>query len=679
MIATAGYAAVLVALGAAVALVVQGVRGSVTGDKALVVVPVRVLIGASVASFVLLEIGILSHDFSIAYIANNTASTTPLIFLFAGGWAALEGSIVLWGLLLAVFIWLVFRSKSSDDRLGILALAVMGGVAVFWFGLMATAANPFAVCTQVAGGVCSATSWWPLSGAIAPAEGLGPNPLLQNHILMAIHPPMLYVGYVGMTVPFGFAIAALWLKESGTSWLDRSHRWTLISWMFLTTGIFLGAWWSYEVLGWGGYWAWDPVENAALLPWLAATAFLHSALVQRKRGMLQAWNFILVISTFALTILGTFLTRSGVIASVHSFTQSAVGPAILTFLLIVVVASLALFVFRAGDIAQAPRLDSLVSREGFILANNLLLTVLTFTILFGTMYPLIVEAVSGDQVSVARPFFDKAAVPLALLLLLTIGIGSVAPWRVATGAVLWKRLRWAIAVGLFTGAVAVLAGLDSVGVLVTLVIAAFVISALIIRFVEVVAARPEGLVVASRTVVANDPGYWGGQIAHLGIALVAIALATTSGLAIREVVRIDQGESAVAGGFCLSYLGPFEHVERHRTVSGAEVLVLDESCSTEKALLRPSVNSYPGVAQPIGTPDVWASFSTDVYVGLAGGSAESVLLNVFIFPYQWLLWFGGLVVVAGGGLAMRRKPARRRATSDPVTPQEPASQEIGDE
>lgn len=421
-----------------------------------------------------------------------------------------------------------------------------------------------------------------------------------------------------------------------------------------------------------------PVENAALLPWLAATAFLHSALVQRRRGMLQAWNFMLVIAAFALTILGTFLTRSGVIASVHSFTQSAVGPAILTFLLIVVVASLALFVVRTGH-RSSPRLDSLVSREGFILANNLLLTVLTFTVLFGTMYPLIVEALSGDQVSVGRPFFDKAAVPLALLLLLTIGLGSVAPWRVATGAILWRRLRWAIALGLVTGAVAVLAGLDSVGVLVTLVIAVFVIGALVIRFVEVVAARPEGILGASRKVVANDPGYWGGQLAHLGIALVAIALATTSGLAVREVVRINQGETAVAGGFCLSYVGPFENIEPHRTVTGARVLVLDESCSDEKALLSPSVNSYPGVAQPIGTPDVWTSFTTDVYVGLAGGSVDSVLLNVFIFPYQWLLWFGGLVVVAGGGLAMMRKPARRRETSDVVTAQEPTSRETADE
>jgi len=666
MIAAAGYGAVVVALVSAGVLVVQGIRGAATGDRTVIVLPTRVLVGASVASFVLLEIGILTHDFSIAYVANNTATTTPIVFLFAGGWAALEGSIVLWGLFLALFIWLVYRSQASHDKLGILALGVMGAVAVFWFGLMATAANPFAVCTEVAGGVCSATSWWPLADAVGPLQGRGPNPLLQNHILMAIHPPVLYVGYVGLTVPFGFAIAALWLRQTGKTWLDRTHRWTLISWIFLTGGILLGAWWSYEVLGWGGYWAWDPVENAALLPWLAATAFLHSALVQRRRGMLQAWNFMLVIAAFSLTLLGTFLTRSGVIASVHSFTQSAVGPAILAFLLVVVVGSLALFAARAGDIAQPPRLDSLVSREGFILANNLLLTVLTFTVLFGTMYPLIVEAMSGDEVAVGRPFFDRAAVPIALLLLLTIGVGAIAPWRVATGTVLWKRLRWAIAAGLVAGALAVAGGLGAVGVVVTLVVAVFVISALAIRFGEMVRARPEGAVAAARTVFGNDRGYWGGQVAHVGVALVAIALATTSGLAVRETVAIELGGTAIVEGYCLSYLGSFEDQQPHRTVTGVTVSVLDGACSSERTVLQPSVNAYPGVSQPIGTPDVWTTLSADLYVGIAGGTQSRVLLNVFVFPYQWMLWFGGLVIVAGGTVAMFRKPGRGAVASETV-------------
>lgn len=667
MIAALGYASIITALVASGYVAFVGARSGVKRQPANLTVPVTVLGLAALASFVVLEIGILSHDFSVLYVANNTATTTPFIFLFAGGWAALEGSIVLWGLLLALFIVLVQRSASGKDLIGTAALAVMGGVAVFWFGLMATVANPFAVCTGVVDGVCSSSSWWPLADAIAPLEGRGPNPLLQNHILMAVHPPLLYVGYVGLTVPFGFAMAALWLRETGRTWLDRTHRWTLVSWVFLTAGIVLGAWWSYEVLGWGGYWAWDPVENAALLPWIAATAFLHSAIVQRRRGMLQSWNFMLVITAFSLTLLGTFLTRSGVIASVHSFTQSAVGPAILMFLAIVVVASLALFAIRAPDIAQAPRLDSLVSREGFILANNLLLTVFGFTVLFGTMYPLIVEAVSGDEVAVGRPFFDRASVPLALLLLLTIGVGAVSPWRVAKPALLWHRLRWPIAIGLGAGALTVLGGVDEIGVVVTMVLGVFVISSLTLRYIEVVAARPESVPTAMAKVGRGDPGYWGGQISHIGVALMAIALATTSGLAVREVVTVDVGETAHAAGYCIEYVGSFQQEQRHRTVSGVTVNVLDDACSDVQATLQPSVNTYPGGSQPIGTPDVWTSFGQDVYIGIAGGGAEQIVLNIFVFPLQWLLWFGGVVVVAGGVVAFWRKPARRREASDTVT------------
>jgi cytochrome c-type biogenesis protein CcmF len=673
VIATLGYSAVITALVAAAWITARGAKAATSRQPANLMTPTAVLAGASVASFVLLEVGILSHDFSIAYVANNTATTTPLIFLFAGGWAALEGSIVLWGLLLAAFIFIVSRTASGKDTLGTAALAVMAAVAVFWFGLMATVANPFAVCTDVANAVCASSSWWTLSESVAPLQGRGPNPLLQNHILMAIHPPVLYVGYVGLTVPFGFAMAALWLKQTGRTWLDRTHRWTLISWVFLASGIVLGAWWSYEVLGWGGYWAWDPVENAALLPWIAATAFLHSAIVQRRRGMLQSWNFMLVITAFSLTLLGTFLTRSGVIASVHSFTQSAIGPAILMFLVIVVVASLALFAVRAPDIAQAPRLDSLVSREGFILANNLLLTVFGFTVLFGTMYPLIVEAISGDEVAVGRPFFDRAAVPIALLLLLTIGVGAVAPWRVATATVLWQRLRWPIAIGLVAGALTVLGGVVEFGVVVTIVLGTFVISSLSLRYAEVVAARPEPVIAAMAKVGKGDPGYWGGQVAHIGVALMAIALATTSGLAVREVVSVELGGTGHAAGYCIEYVGSFEQVQRHRTVSGVTVNLLDQSCTDVRATLRPSVNTYPGASQPIGTPDVWTSFSEDVYIGIAGGGADRILLNVFVFPFQWLLWLGGFIVVAGGGLAFWRKPSRRHEASEQVTESEQGS------
>lgn len=664
MIALAGYAAIFVALGAAIVIVVAGARSVRGADKTALKVPVLVFVAASALSFVLLEIAILTHDFSIAYVANNSANSTPLIFLFAGAWAALEGSIVLWGLLLAIFTYIVWRQLDSFDQLGVLALGVMGAVAVFWFGMMATVANPFSVCTEVANGFCSGSSWWPLAGVVAPADGVGPNALLQNHILMAIHPPMLYVGYVGFTVPFSFAIAALWRKDSGRAWLDRTHRWSLISWSFLAFGIVLGAWWSYAVLGWGGYWAWDPVENAALLPWLVATAFIHSAVVQRKRGMLQSWNFILVITTFSLTILGTFLTRSGVVASVHAFSQSTIGPLLLGFLALIVVGSLTLFAFRAGDIAQSPRLDSLSSREGYILANNLILTVFAFTVLFGTIYPIVVAAVSTNEVAVGRPFFDRAAVPLALLLLLFMGIGSISPWRYASAELLWKRLRAAIATGLVVGALSVAVGVDSLPVVLTISLAVFVIVAILARFWQVTRGRPEAIPAAARKVFVNEKAYWGGQVAHIGLVLTAIALATTSGLAIRETVSLSQGETAVVGRYCVEYLGSFSRTEPNRTVQGVVVAVKDPTCSTTKAVLEPRVNVYTNSVRPIGTPAVWSGAVDDVYISIFGGSTSTIKLDVFIFPFQRLLWVGGMVMILGGLIALSAKPRRVGRTSE---------------
>jgi cytochrome c-type biogenesis protein CcmF len=680
MIALAGYLAIFIALGAAITVTVQGIRYSRTGDGSKLRLPVSVLLGAAVTSFVLLEIGILNGDFSIAYIANNTATTTPFIFLFAGAWAALEGSIVLWGLVLAGFIWLAWRQVGNSDGLGVLALAVMGAVAVFWFGLMATAANPFAVCTQAGSIGCADSSWWPFVESVFPVEGRGPNPLLQNNFMMAVHPPLLYIGYVGFTVPFGFAVAALIRKDFGRTWLDRTHRWSLIAWVFLTAGILIGGWWSYEVLGWGGYWAWDPVENASFLPWLTATAFIHSAIVQRRRGMLQSWNFVLVIATFALTILGTFLTRSGVIASVHAFSQSVVGPVLLGLLAVIVIGSLGLFIWRSADIAQAPRLDSLSSREGYILANNLLLAVFTFTILFGTMYPLLVEAASGDEVAVGRPFFDKAAIPISLLLLLILGIGAIAPWRVATPKVLWERLRLATVVGLVAGALAVGWGIDSLSVVVTIVLSFFVVTAIVVRYVSVVRGRPENVLKASGKVLRNEPGYWGGQIAHIGIAMIALSIATTGGLATRDVVALSQGESAVVAGYCVRYVEPVSRVEPNRTVSGVRVEVLDESCSSVVDTLEPTVNSYPGSSQPIGTPAVSTGIMNDVYLAIAGGSAERIELNVFVFPLQWLLWAGGAVIVLGGLFAMVPKPSGQHRASQRSGPEEPAVEaEVSDE
>ena len=357
MLAFLGSAGVIAALIGSILLVVRGIRRA-RGGEADIRTPGKLVLAGAVISMVAMQVALLTDDFSLAYVANHHSSATPFPFDVATAWAALEGSIILWGLVLAVFTWVVVRQAS--DRLGSAAVAVMAGVGVFFFGLMITVANPFEVCVDALATGCAASSAWPFTAADVPANGPGPNPLLQNHFLMAVHPPVLYIGYVGLTVPFAYAIGALALGVPGPEWLRRSHRSTLVAWSFLTLGITLGGWWAYEVLSWGGYWAWDPVENASLMPWLVATAFIHSGLVQQRRGMLQAWNFVLVISAFALTILGTFLTRSGTINSVHSFTQSAIGPALLGFLVLVLVGSFTLFAMRSHLVASSPRIETFV-------------------------------------------------------------------------------------------------------------------------------------------------------------------------------------------------------------------------------------------------------------------------------------------------------------------------------
>jgi len=679
VIALLGYLGVLLGLVSASTLAYTGVRAVRRGgrvDESVRWSVTGLALGAVVA-FAALELGVLTHDFSIAYIARNTATTTPFVFLLASGWAALEGSIVLWGLMLAGFTWVLAGKVRGDDRLGVGALAVMGAVAVFWFGMMASVANPFAICTEVVGGACASSSWLPIGNAVAPLEGLGPNPLLQNHILMAIHPPMLYLGYVGFTVPFAFAISALAQGIQGKAWLVRTHRWSLIAWLFLTAGIILGGWWSYEVLGWGGYWAWDPVENAAFLPWLIGTAFIHSAIVQERRGMLQAWNFVLVIATFALTILGTFLTRSGVIASVHSFSQSLIGPALLAFLVVLLVSSLALFATRIHLVASSPRLDSVVSREGFFLVNNLILTLFAFTVLLGTLYPLIIDALSGREVSIGRPFFDRVTIPLAFALLLAVGVGSIAPWRVAKPQILWQRTRGGIATGLVAAAFAVVVGVSSIPVLGVIALAGFVIGTIVGFFLRQAGARRatgSGGREAAWTVFRNDLGYWGGQISHIGLALLAVAIATSSALAVRGQLQLAVGDSGIVDGYCVRYDGTFQEVTPNRIVDGSTMTLLRDDCSTFVAELAPRVNRYRGASQAIASPAVHTGILEDVYLSIAGGSSETIALDVFIFPLQWLVWVAGGIMILGGFVALGRK-VRRRDTL-PVTAPDPEESRV---
>ena len=668
MIAWAGLGSILIAVGAAATLAWRGFpalvgRGPVAASRTRG--PVLWLVGSAVGAMALLELGLLVDDFSIAYIADNHRRGTPLVFTLAAAWAALEGSIVLWGLVLALFIVSTYRVMNREGHpLAGGALSVLGMVALFWFGLMATVANPFAVCQVAAESGCAISAWAPWSPADIPFDGRGANPLLQNHILMAVHPPVLYVGYVGFSVPFAIAISSLATGSHSSEWLGVTRRWTLTAWGFLTTGIVLGAWWSYEVLGWGGYWAWDPVENASFIPWLLATAFIHSSVVQVRRGVLQSWNYVLVIGSFAATILGTFLTRSGVIASVHSFTQSSIGPVLLAFLALVLVGSLTLFSLRVHLVGSPARLDSLASREGAFLLNNLLLAVFAFVVLAGTLFPLGIEAFEGNTVGVGRPFFDRWAVPLSYCLLLTMGIGPVTPFRVARARVLWSRLRAPLRLALAAAVVVILVVSRNRHLIIVALLATFVVSAigrhLFVLVRNRMATTGQGAGATAAGLLRRDPGYWGGQTSHIGVALLAVGIAASANLVTAGAIDLSPGERVPFAGYELVYQSPFSRTEPNRTVLGARIEVLRGGHRV--AILNPRLNDYGPTSAPVVTPAVHSTFGGDLYVSLTRLDSQGLHADVWAYPLQWMIWLGGLITASGAAFSLvairKRAPSR---------------------
>ena len=664
MLAFLGTAGLVVALIGASLLVWRGVAASRSFVAPDLIGPAKLMLGGSVAAMGAMEIALLTDDFSLAYVANHHASTTPFPFNVATAWAALEGSILLWGLVLAVFTWAVARRyRRSPDRLGAAALAVIGGVGIFFFGLMLTVANPFEVCVEAAQNRCLTSSVWPLAAVEAPLDGPGPNPLLQNHLLMAIHPPLLYIGYVGLTVPFAYAIGALALGVPGPDWLRRSHRSTVVAWSFLTIGITLGGWWAYEVLSWGGYWAWDPVENASLMPWLVATAFLHSAIVQQRRNMLQAWNIVFVISAFSLTILGTFLTRSGTINSVHSFTQSAIGPALLGFLVLVLVGSFTLFSTRAHLVASSPRIETFVSREGTFLLNNLLLSVYAFVVLIGTTYPLILEAFTGTQIGVGEPFFNRLAVPLSFLLLLVMGFGPVTPWGSADIGLIWRRTRTPLVLGLSAGLLTAFA-VSRVGwVVLAVTLGTFVTGAIVGLLLEQTERRMSKLEVsrweATKSVAGGDAPFWAGQLSHIGVVLIAIGIAFASNLGAHAEVEMTPGESVEFAGFTITYESPFQEQTPNKTTRGARLSVTKGDRLV--ATMTPAANFFGANSAGVSTPDALHRPGGDLYATLLDIDSESATLAFDTSPLIGLLWVGGFTAAAGGFASMAVRRRERKA------------------
>jgi cytochrome c-type biogenesis protein CcmF len=596
---------------------------------------VMVFVGALLAA-VAMERALITRDFTVLFVAENGSSRTPAIYNFATLWSALEGSIILWGLVLAGYLVAVlrkFRDRLSDPLVG-WAMVTLFLTAAFFFALMVGPANPF-------------QSFDPPPGF----DGPGPNPLLQNHVLMAFHPPMLYLGYVGFTVPFAFAVGALATGRVGEGWLVETRRWTLFAWGFLTVGIILGAWWSYEVLGWGGYWAWDPVENASFLPWLTGTAYLHSVMVQERRGMLRVWNLSLLCATFALTILGTFLTRSGVLDSVHAFTESGIGPAFLGFFALIVGVSVALIGWR-GDRLRAPgRIDSPLSREGAFFGNNLLFAAFAFVVLLGTVFPLLVEAVNGDRISVGVPYFDRMAMPIGLALLFLMAIAPVLPWRKASGELLRHRLEWPAWIGTLTVLVAVVLGARGFAPLLAFGLGGFAAGSAGRQLV--LATRRHG----RKGLVGRANG---GMVVHLGVVIIAVAFAASQSYAHTGEFRLAEGDSAEVGGHTVTYLGLATIERSEKTITQARVRIDDDGVFT------PSLSEFRFGSQAIGTPSVRVGVTGDVYLALQAlpeEGSDEVLLRVVVQPLILWLWVGGGVMALGTILSAW--PGTRRRPTDP--------------
>jgi cytochrome c-type biogenesis protein CcmF len=617
--------------------------------------PARLLTWAAFATAVAvvgtMEWALVTHDFSVRYVAENSALEVPLYYRVIGLWAALEGSLLLWLLVLTAFAVLMARRVPAAVRdLHPAAMATMMSVAVFFFGLALAAGDAFARMSPV------------------PENGPGPNPLLQDHPLMGIHPPLLYVGYVGLTVPFAYAVAALVTGRTGKAWLAATRGWLLVAWAALTAGIVLGAWWSYEVLGWGGYWAWDPVENASILPWFTATALVHSVMVQQRRSILRAWNLSLAAATFVLVLIGTFITRSGVIASVHAFTQSPLGPVLLGYIAFVILGVSALFVWRAGKLGPTDRIESAVSREAAFLVNNVLFVALALTVLLGTTFPLLVEALTGDRVSVGAPYFNRMVVPLALVLVLLMGIGPALPWggRAAETRAAFRRLRLPLVVGLGVVGGLGLAGLPHPLTLITLGAAAFSLAAVVGEVLRGVrrTAHAGGVGwprAVARTLLGNRRRY-GGLLTHAGVVLAAVAIAVSSSYAASEERNLEIGESVKVGDYSATLVG----VDRERTARFMQVAATTGLAREGEDLgeWRPMLRFYPTMSEAIGRPAVRSGLGGDAYLTVSAVSADasSATVRLTVTPLMMWLWVAGAVMITGVALAIW--PRRRRTSRD---------------
>jgi cytochrome c-type biogenesis protein CcmF len=594
-----------------------------------------------------MERALLTNDTSIEFVARNGSPRTPFPFNFAALWSALEGSIILWATVLSGYLIAItwkFRKRASDPLVG-WATLTMFVVTAFFFALMLGPAAPF-------------------QSFDAPANLVqtGPNPLLQNHILMAFHPPLLYLGYVGLTIPFAFASGALLSGRTDERWIVATRRWTLLAWTALGIGILLGAKWAYEEVGWGGYYAWDPVENAALMPWLAATAFLHSVMVQEKKNMLRVWNAILVALAFCLSIFGTFLTRSGLINSIHSFAQSPIGAWFLGFICVAATFSAALIVWRLPLLRARTRLESLASREAAFLYNNLLLVAFTLTILWGVAFPLLSEAVRGEAVTVGPPYYNFFLKAFGLPLMLLMGIGPLVAWRRTSSRALRESLLWPAVTALAAGGILIVfGGGSSIPGLLAYTFSIFALAAIVLEFVRGTRARKAlgtgGWWDAFSSLVSRNRRRYGGYVVHAAIVLLAIGVAGSSAYGATKIQRFRVGDTMRIRGYQLTYLGS----EQRRAPNHQELRARIGVTRDGKRLgtLLAGKNRYFAenqVSNEVAIRSDWLRAEDLFVIGdefkFKGNQVTSVYLKVLVKPLVNLIWLAGFVFLLGSVITL---------------------------
>jgi cytochrome c-type biogenesis protein CcmF len=659
-----GRAALVVTLGLSVYALIAGAAAARLRRRRLAHSAQNALVAAFcttlVAAAVLLA-ALLRHDFSFTYVARTTSEALPTEYTISAFWGGQEGSLLLWLLVLTGFGAAAVRLNRGWARdLIVWVVPVFAGVAVFFSFLVVAVASPFA--TQP-----------------APADGAGMTPSLQNPYMLA-HPPLLYLGYVGLTVPFAFALGALLARRTDERWLVATRRWTLFAWAALGIGQLLGAHWAYVEVGWGGYYAWDPVENAALMPWLAATAFLHSVMIQEKRGMLRVWNVLLVILAFSLSLFGTFLTRSGVVNSIHSFTQSSIGPWFLAFIGVTVAVSLAIVFWRLPLLRSPTKLESPVSREAAFLYNNLLLLALCLTILWGVVYPLLSEAVRGEAVVLGRSYYDFFLRVFGLPLLLLMGIGPLIAWRRASLRSLLTTFRWPTAVATAAGVVLLMLGAgSSVPGLIAYTFSAFVGATIVLEFARGTRAR-KALGAASwpgafSSLLARNRRRYGGYVVHASIVLLAIGIAGSSAFDSVAEAKLARGQSMEVGDYRLVYRSLDERLAANATEIRAtlEVSRGDRDLGTLQAgknayTIEQQVSNEVGIrSDPLTGEDL---FVITEQIDPDG----TVYFRVFVKPLVNLIWIAGFVFVVGSAIALwpdareqRRLVARTSEIGVPAT------------